>query len=325
MRLLHGGDITAASADFGAHPDGWVDLSTGINAVPYEVDSSEPLGWERLPTAGDQQKLLTAAREYYGAASAAQIAASPGTQAIIQWLPRLRPQGTVHVVGPTYGEHAHCWRNAGHQVRVSSEFEEADVVIVVNPNNPTGRTIDPGKLAAMAAYQHAKDGWLIVDEAFADVTPECSCIEIAGTSGLLILKSFGKFFGLAGARLGFLVSTSSIISELETALGPWAVSGPALSVGMQALTDQDWQDATLKRLQEDAKKFDALLEAHGMRILGGTNLFRLADVDDAASLRQKLGKAGIMIRVFEEHPTWVRFGIPGPEADWKRLETALST
>lgn len=324
MRLVHGGDITTANADFGPHPDGWLDLSTGINPVPYEIDPSEPLGWEHLPTHDDLELLNKTARNYYGLQPSAGIAASPGTQAIIQWLPRLRPQGTVHIVDPTYGEHAHCWRNGGHQVRESSDIEDADVVVVVNPNNPTGRTFDPAALAELAAKQHARNGWLIVDEAFADVVPEVSSANVGGTPGLLILRSFGKFFGLAGARLGFLISSSEIISNFETALGPWAVSGPAIAVGTRALADQDWHTATVKRLKHDAKRLDDLLAANQMRVLGGTPLFRLVEVPDAMVLRQKLGEAGIMIRVFEDHPTWVRFGLPGPEADWNRLENALA-
>lgn len=324
MGPIHGGDLTGAEAQFGKPRKGWLDLSTAINAIPYEVRPDLPLNWDHLPTKGEQLALIQAARAYYDVPKSAFIAASPGTQAIIQWLPRLREQSKVHVVSPTYAEHAYCWRAAGHSVRETSNIEDADVVVIVNPNNPTGRTLSAEKILAMAEYQDAKGGWLVVDEAFADVVPSCTAVEYAGTPGLLILKSFGKFFGLPGVRLGFLIGELSVASELEAALGPWAISGPAIAAGIEALNDHNWQETTMSHLTDDADRMDMLLTSAGLEIIGGTPLFRLADVSDANALYEKLGRQGILVRKFDAHPTWIRFGIPGPESDWERLESALN-
>lgn len=323
MGPLHGGDLTGAEAQFGKPRKGWLDLSTAINAAPYPLDADLALNWDHLPTKGEQLALIQAARDYYSVPGSAFIAASPGTQAIIQWLPRLREPSKVHVVSPTYAEHAYCWRAAGHKVHESPNVEDADVVVIVNPNNPTGRALDAEKIIAMAAYQNAKGGWLIIDEAFADVVPSCTAVEHAGVPGLLILKSFGKFFGLAGARLGFLIGELSVVSAMEAALGPWAISGPAIAAGIKALNDYDWQERTLSRLSDDADRLDELLTSVGLRVIGGTPLFRLADAPDANALHGKLGHQGILVRKFTDHPAWIRFGIPGPEADWERLEAAL--
>lgn len=323
MRPFHGGDLTAARAAFGEPAVGWLDLSTGINPAPYALDPEMPLNWGRLPTKDDLQGLTDAARDYYGVPSRASVAVAPGTQAIIQWLPQIRSASTVHIVGPTYAEHRHCWQSAGHKVRETAEIEEADVIVVVNPNNPTGRMFDPDKLASMAEYQAAKDGWLIVDEAFADVIPRISAIEHAGAPGLIILKSLGKFFGLAGARVGFLVGDLNVVSEVQSALGPWAVPGPSIAAATHVLLDFEWQDDTLSQLERDADRLDQLLTNAGMEIHGGTPLFRLVETSDASSIQQKLGKKGIVVRVFADHPHWIRFGLPGHEEDWERLEAAL--
>lgn len=323
MRPLHGGDLTAASAAYGEPVNGWLDLSTGINPLPYLVNPELPLNWGHLPTKAEQFELIHTARDYYGIPSSAYVAAGPGTQAIIQWLPRLRAKSTVHILSPTYAEHAYCWRLAGHQVHETTEIQQADVIIIVNPNNPTGRTFDPDLLISIAEYQASKDGWLIVDEAFADVVPRASAIEHAGRPGLIILKSLGKFFGLAGARLGFLVGDLSVVSEIETALGPWAVSGPSIAAGTRALSDFEWQDDALSRLERDTDRLDHMITSTGMNVLGGTPLFRLIETLDAPMVKQKLGAKGILVRTFQDHPNWLRFGLPGTEEDWQRLEDAL--
>lgn len=323
MRPLHGGDLTAATAVFGTSEMGWLDVSTGINPIPYPVDPEMALNWGRLPTDGDVSKLITAARDYYGVPKSAEIVAAPGTQSVIQWLPRLRKLSTVNIVGPTYGEHAHCWRANGHRVQEVTEIKQADVVVVVNPNNPTGRRFDPELLQSIAQHQAANDGWLIIDEAFADVAPRVSSIEYAGTPGLIILKSIGKFFGLAGARAGFAIADKDITSELGAALGPWAVSGPSIAAATSALLDFEWQDDALSRMERDADRLDGLLTTAGLKVVGGTPLFRLVETSDAAIVKQKLGGKGVLVRSFEDHPNWLRFGLPGKQSDWQRLEAAL--
>lgn len=325
-KLRHGGDLAAASAAFGVPAGGWLDLSTGINPLAYPLGNMSEAMWQRLPTGSDTKALITAAKRYYRVPEDAAICAAPGTQAIIQWLPVLRLKGTVQIIGPTYAEHAHRWRAAGHDVTIISDIDaaNADVIVLVNPNNPDGRNYPRGPLLALAEQQRQRQGCLIVDEAFADVTPATSIVPDTGQPGLLVLRSFGKFFGLAGLRLGFAIGHASDIAPLSDAVGPWAVAGPALEIGARALDDNAWNAQTRVRLTSDAERLDALLTKHGLRTIGGTSLFRLAETDQAFGIYQLLARAGILVRIFDDHPNWLRLGLPGAERDWARLEKAFS-
>lgn len=326
--IQHGGDPKAAEARFGAPKDGWLDLSTGINPVPYPTGGMPHDILGRLPLRAELDGLLDAAREAYGAPDSAAMVASPGTQALIQMIPTLFAPADVTVMGPTYGEHAPAWAAAGHRVTdvasiCAQAAEPAPFAVVVHPNNPDGRTQTVEGLVAFAGELHDRGGILVVDEAFADVTPDLSVAGQAGADGLVVLRSFGKFFGLAGVRLGFALTTADIARRLEQKLGPWAVSGPALWAGTRALGDQHWIEAARARLKQDAGRLDAILERAGFSLVGGTDLFRLARHDDAPAIYQRLGAQGILVRSFDYQLDWLRFGLPGVERDWRRLETAL--
>ncbi|MDQ2104500.1 aminotransferase class I/II-fold pyridoxal phosphate-dependent enzyme, partial [Azospirillum isscasi] len=252
------------------------------------------------------------------------VAAAPGSQALIQMLPRLRAPGTVAVLGPTYAEHAAGWAGAGHRVAEVAALEgcDADVIVVVNPNNPDGRIVPPEALLALAERQAARGGWLVVDEAFAEVTPESSVAAEAGRPGLVILRSFGKFFGLAGVRLGFLLGEPALVRALRAAVGPWAVSGPALAVATAALSDSAWIAATRLRLAAAAARLDARLEEAGLTVAGGTSLFRLICGAQAAGLYKALGQAGVLVRRFDYRTDWLRLGLPADVAAEERVTIA---
>ena len=324
----HGGDPQALEHLYGHPEQGWLDLSTGINPQPYAPKKLDPRDWGSLPSTTSLSNLKQAAAVRYGVSNPELITAAPGTQALIQWLPRMRPPGRVSVVSPTYNEHAHCWRIAKHKVKETRDLakaeENADVIIVVNPNNPDGYQHAPNDLKSLAKRQAEKGGWLIVDEAFCDVVPELSIANSVGSPGLLILRSFGKFYGLAGLRLGFALTDTVIAERLSTFLGPWAVSTPAIIIGEAALSEDDWATATRQQLQLSSDRLDRLLGASGMEVVGGTSLFRLVATDHAGTIYQTLAQCGIMVRQFQYDPKWLRFGLPGSEQDWLRLEVALS-
>ena len=322
--MRHGGDIAWAERRFGRPAAGWLDLSTGINPVPYPVPPLPGELWTRLPTAADEGALRSAAAMAYGAPGAACVAAAPGSQSLIQLLPRLRPPGSVAVLTPTYGEHAICWTAAGHRVAEASDLQApADVVVVTNPNNPDGRRLPPDRLVTRARELASTGGWLVVDEAFADVAPELSVAAAADAPGLVVLRSFGKFFGLGGLRLGFALAEPRLAGLIRDALGSWAVAGPALAIGRQALADEDWVRKTRVRLKTSAKRLDDLLSEAGLEIVGGTDLFRLGRLQAAADLFEGLGRRGILVRPFADRPDRLRFGLPGDAAAWSRLEQAV--
>ncbi len=326
---MHGGDLSGLRA---AYAGEWIDLSTGINPFAYPIPELPSDAWTRLPGADDMAALLQAARQAYGAPSDAGIVAVPGTQAAIQLLPRLfaRPDGVpvrIGILGPTYNEHAHVWRSMGHEVieidGVPGSLQGLDLLLAVNPNNPDGRGLGLPLLRRWHAELSARGGWLILDEAFADVAPELSFCSEAGKPGLVILRSFGKFFGLAGLRLGFVLGPEMVTEAIRISAGPWAVSGPALQIGAAALSDSQWQQQMREELSIRARRFDQSMRERGIHVLGGTSLFRLAKVADAAGFAKALRQQGIHVRIFEYQPQWMRFGLPGDEAEfWRRYDLA---
>ena len=320
--IAHGGGLLAARRRFAGAPEPWLDLSTGINPLAYPVRLPiEAL--TRLPEAESVAGMEAVAAGAYGVADPAMVAAAPGTQSLIHLLPRLLPGRSVAVLGPTYAEHQAAWALTG-RVRMVGDLGavgDAQVVAVVRPNNPDGARADAAVLLALADRLAARDGLLVVDEAFADLE-DCSLAAALPRPGLMLLRSFGKAYGLAGVRLGFLLAEPELAARVREALGPWAVSGPALWAGQAALADSAWRVAAGARLARDTVRLDQMLERAGYRVLGGTRLFRLAAVADAAGAFERLGQAGILVRRFAEHPDWLRFGLP-PEQGWSRLEAAL--
>lgn len=325
-RPSHGGDLTAYR---GAYAGDWYDLSTGINPFSYPLPELPDQVWTRLPGAAEMQELLNAAQQAYGCPAETGIVAVPGTQAAIQWLPRLFARSRVTVLGPTYAEHAHVWRHCGHEVTelnaMPGALHDMDVLIAVNPNNPDGRVVGPDLLRRWHGELAERGGWLIMDEAFADVVPEVSLAGEANKAGLVILRSFGKFFGLAGIRLGFVLGDPAVTQALGQAIGPWAVSGPAAGIGTAALRDTGWQVKMRDELRMRARRFDQDMRDRGIHVLGGTSLFRLAKIQDAAAFSAKLRRQGIHTRVFDYNPDWMRFGLPDDEPGfWMRVDAALN-
>jgi cobalamin biosynthesis protein CobC len=320
----HGGNINAARPRFPEAPEPWIDLSTGINPFAWPVGAISAEAWTRLP---DPTALEATAPAAYGAGPRTEVVAAPGTQALLQWLPRVVPARRVGVLGFTYGEHETCWRAAGADVTTVDTTEELagfDIGVVVNPNNPDGRIVPPEILAGIADRLARRGGSLIVDEAFMDLLGSShSLAPRLPREGAIVLRSFGKTYGLAGVRLGFALTSPGVAASLRAALGPWAVSGPAIEIGLLALADTGWLADSVARLGHASDRLDGLLRSAGFAIAGGTRLFRLAGHPAAASWFERLARAGILTRPFLARPEWLRFGLPGAPAEWERLEAAL--
>lgn len=325
--LVHGGQRSAARLRFPEAPQPWIDLSTGINPAPYPVPPLPASCFADLPDPQAVKALEAAAARAYGVADPSLVVAAPGTQILIDLLPRLIPPTQVAVLGPTYGEHGPGWLRAGHQlqgVRQWHELRQARVAVVVNPNNPDGRVLAATDLMALGSMLDARGGMLVVDEAFADLEDgRFSLGPHLPRPGVVVLRSFGKTYGLAGLRLGFALAPADIAAEIRTGLGPWAVSGPAIAVGTAALQDHAWRQATAERCAADAARLDGLMAGAGFAALGGTRLFRLYGHDAVADWFGRLGAAGILTRPFAYRADWLRLGLPGDEAAWARLAEAL--
>jgi len=319
--LEHGGNLDVALQRFGGRLDDWIDLSTGINRQPYPLPPLSPRHWGALPSRSEIGSLHEAARQAYGAR--APIIALAGAQAAIQLLPLLSPPGRARILAPGYNEYGAVLRAAGWDVAEVADLKAlagADLGIVVNPNNPDGRRHDPGDLLALCS----RVGRLVVDESFADATPELSLAAQAERPGLLILRSFGKFYGLAGLRLGFVLGSAADVAALAALAGPWPVSGVAIAIGRRALLDRDWAAQTSARLLRDALRLDAIIQSQGWTLSGGTALFRLYDTGDAAAAQARLAAAHIWSRIFTAQAGWLRLGLPGDETEWERLVAALA-
>jgi cobalamin biosynthetic protein CobC len=325
--VYHGGDVAAAKLRFAKAPQPWLDLSTGINPIPYPIGELASEAWTRLPDSASIHSLEAVAALAYDAHDPAMVVASPGEQSLIQLLPRLLPARRVGILGFTYAEHEACWKAAGAEVETVAEIgalDAFDVVVIVNPNNPDGRLVQPDALSELATALSRRNGFLIVDEAFMDVEDgACSLVPTLPAAGALVLRSFGKLYGLAGLRLGFAVVPLALAATIRRALGPWAVSGPAIEIGRRALANARWRIETTIRLTADAARLDARLLGAGFELIGGTSLFRLVRHGEAAGWFERLGQTGILVRPFPARPDWLRFGLPGSEADWQRLEAGL--
>ncbi|MCL2344529.1 MAG: threonine-phosphate decarboxylase CobD [Desulfobulbus sp.] len=324
--LEHGGRLREAAARYDIPLAGWLDLSTGINPQGWPVPPLPPEVWQRLPEEGDG--LEEAAAVYYGNAN---LLPAAGAQAAIQWLPTLLPRAAVACISPLYSEHPLAWQRAGHKVRFLQNAllpralaAATPYVLLCNPNNPSADQHPRAVVIEAAAQLRQRGGWLIVDEAFVDPTPELSVTPLAGTAAapnLIVLRSLGKFFGLAGARVGFVFAGRELLDRLAEALGPWRVSGPARAVARLALQDDAWQAVARQRLVADGERLRQLLTPFGE--VKATALFATLNSPHAGELHDYLAGRGIFSRRFEQQPL-LRCGLPGIEADWQRLATALN-
>jgi cobalamin biosynthetic protein CobC len=322
--LEHGGRLLRAAQRYGIPPERWLDLSTGINPVAWPVPEIPARAWHRLPE--DDDGLVEAARDYYAAPALWPVA---GSQAAIQALPELREASRVGVLAPGYAEHAHAWRRCGHRVELRTADEliagvdDYDVVVLIHPNNPGGDRFERERLLDLHERLAARGGWLVIDEAFMDATPEHSLCAHSGREGLVVLRSAGKFFGLAGARAGFVCAAPALLERLRDRLGPWAVPGPTRYVLRQAFADRDWQAAMRVRLRAQGERLAELLRTHGLAPSGGSAFFQWHRSDQAAALHEALARRGILTRLFDAPPS-LRFGLPGDDGQWTRLDAALA-
>ncbi|MES2014177.1 MAG: threonine-phosphate decarboxylase CobD [Pseudomonadota bacterium] len=322
--LEHGGNLALATAQYGIPLENWLDLSTGINPDGYPIPIIPPSAWQRLPIENDG--LIEAALAYYGCQHAL---ATAGSQAALQVLPQLRAHSKIAMPQLMYQEHGKAWQRYGHEVIRFEAYPDtqlinsADVVLLCNPNNPTATLFSATELLSLHAQLASRGGWLIVDEAFMDVTPEHSIAQHAHLDGLFVLRSLGKFFGLAGARVGFLIGAEQALIKAQEAIGPWSITGPSRVVAKQALTDKAWQQHTRSQLPASSQKLANMLTQYGLAPTAGTALFQFVYTPQAEAWQQHFARQGILLRLFSECSA-LRFGLP-TEDGWVRLGNALKT
>ncbi|MEL6415468.1 MAG: threonine-phosphate decarboxylase CobD [Pseudomonadota bacterium] len=324
--LQHGGAIDQMRLAFPNAPEPWVDLSTGINPWPYPNTQLTPRSLEHLPT----KEMYLACRDALADSICAKpeaILLSPGSELIIRLLPDVLQARRIAILSPTYSDHASSWEAAGSEIKHARApldyLDWADVIVLCHPNNPDGRLFDLGALEHARRILAARGGWLIVDEAYADLVPDLSLANKGGEEGLIILRSFGKFYGLAGIRLGAVLAPLPILKVIARRLGAWPVSGAALEIGARAYADTDWQNETRRALSHAARQLDAALGSVGLSSITGTDLFRLVEMEDAHSVFYRLANAGVYVRRFDWSETHLRIGLPATSLVQERLLNAL--
>jgi cobalamin biosynthetic protein CobC len=325
--------LGAARAAYPQAPQPWIDLSTGINPRAYPAPRAQRLALNRLPDVGDLRRLEAVAAASFGVNDPERVVATGGTEPALRLLPYVLSLSQAIVAAPTYGSHADGWQAAGipTELVADSWLEESiadrSAVVVVNPNNPDGRLLNRKRLQRLHDAVAQRGGVLVVDEAFAEAVPQSSVAALAGTEAalnLLVLRSFGKFFGLAGMRLGFVIGAPKWVARLRAAIGDWPVSADALVAGLAAYADLHWAERTRVQLAKSARRLDELLIASGFGIVGGTPLYRLARKADATLWFDRLAAAGILTRPFQHDPALLRFGLPGAPEAWRRLRQVLA-
>ncbi len=325
--LEHGGKLRHAAQQYNVPLSQWMDLSTGLNPHAWPVCEIPASAWLRLPE--EEDGLSEIAGQYYGAENCLAVA---GSQAAIQTLPQLYAQYKNHyrvgMLAPAYAEHAHAWQQAGFDIvalpvdEIESHLNKLNILLIVNPNNPTGHLFSPVQLLDWHQQLASRGGSLIIDEAFMDATAENSLAAYSHHKGLIVLRSLGKFFGLAGARVGFVLAAKNTLNQLADILGPWPISGASRIIAIAALQDVAWHQHSCRYLAQQGQRLHDLLAKQGLAPTGGTALFQWLKTPLAASIHQQLAAQGILTRLFTE-PSSLRFGLPANETQWQRLELAL--
>lgn len=322
----HGGRLSEAAAAFPHAPSPWLDLSTGVNPQPWRGQRADWTDLSRLPDPADLAQLERLAAIAFRVEDATQVVATAGAEAGLRLLPQVIGGKTAAIVSPTYSGHAQAWQVAGRDVmsvdRSVMSTLAVDVLVVVNPNNPDGAWLPRQTLQELAVERCARGLWTVVDESFVETQPALS-IAAARIERLLVLRSFGKFYGLPGARLGFVVAAPSVAQALRARQGDWPVSADALRLGCGAYADQGWRDQTEDRLDRESAALDQVLAAHSLTVIGGTSLFRYVSTPDARKTFTALCQQGILTRPFQDAPQRLRIGLPGPSG-LDRLAAALS-
>jgi cobalamin biosynthesis protein CobC len=330
MILEHGGNLCAAAGRFNIPLQHWIDLSTGISPRSWPVPVVPQGVWQTLPQADERLERIAAA--YYRCRRESLLAV-PGSQYALQYTPALLPPGRVAMPARGYAEHRLAWRRAGHQIveycdsaALAALVNEAAVThaVIINPNNPTGELLPRPVLQQLHRQLQGNGGWLVVDEAFLDASPQESLAPLCPSPGLIVYRSVGKFFGLAGIRLGFLLAPLALCHQLALRMPPWSLSHPARWIGERALADSAWQSAQCSYLQSAAVRWRcALQERLPDLAFAATALFATGSgaAGYCRALNLALAQRAVLVRLFDDDngDSLLRFGLPAPA----ELERAL--
>lgn len=323
MKIEHGGNLERAMQSYGGSPSDWIDISTGISPFSASLPELRLSDWHRLPESASLDELAQIAQVYY--ASNQECIVTSGSQFLINHLPDLL-KGDIGILEPSYGEYAASFARHGREYNALDTIDEIDDVqsiILANPNNPDGRLYAQGELYELAEVLKKRDGYLVVDEAFCDVCDNASMLIADPIENLIVLKSFGKFFGLAGARIGFVFAHNDVLHQIEQLQGPWSVSGPSISVAKYVLTCDGIHQDLLREISSRHSQFIQMLSDTRLKIIGGTKLFTLIEHENATDLHEHFLNKKILTRKFDYNACWLRLGLTSSTEEDLRLKQAI--
>jgi len=316
---IHGGRIDLAAVHYPDAPRPWLDLSTGINPCAWPTDSVPMVDLRSLASPAAIADLEAAAAAVFGT-TADRVVALPGSELGLRVLAVLDLPSPARFVVPSYATHAEAIVGAVPIARDAARTVADGTLLLANPNNPDGQRDTPQRLLTIAR----SGAFLIVDEAFADVVAGSSLIPLLGPDDrAIVFRSFGKFFGLPGVRLGFMIGPPEHVADMRRRLGSWPISAHAVAYGIAAYRDTTWIAAARVSIVERADRLDTMLARHGLQARGECALFRLIETDTVQALFERLAQAGILTRTFDHSPRWLRMGVPGDDDAFARLDEAL--
>ena len=318
--LLHGGNIYYYSEKYGIPPERILDFSASINplgapkaALKAIKDALPMLANYPDPSVGELKEAVSAET----GVGFESILAGNGSTELIYLFPRYFRPKTALVLAPTFSDYSRALALSGCAVRhfglreadgfvpdmarLEKAAAGADLVVLCNPNNPTGTLLERDALSRLAGTLVGAGKQVVIDEAFIEYAPGESLIrEAAKRRGLIVLRNFTKFYGMPGLRLGYLCAHPSLVKKLDEAKEPWSVNTLAVKAAVAALSDKGFTRKSLRVFREEqAFMLGALGNIGGVKVFpSSANFFlvRLPENAEAGPLSERMAEKGILIR-----------------------------
>ena len=324
---VHGGNVHAAARELRRPIGSILDFSASINPLGPSPRAVRAL---RNPAQlvlhypdPDCVSLKQAIKDRWHIA-ANRIVVGNGSTELIDLIPRALSIRFAVIVGPTYTEYARAVARAGGRTSLILAKQEEDyrpplekvldrlsrqrrsrpaidAVFICHPNSPTGQTCRPKELQTLLAVADRCGSWVIVDESFIEYCNRLSCLpQLLSHSRLIILRSFTKFYGLPGLRIGCSMSSPTVAALLRRHQPPWSVNAVAQRAAEAAISDAGHARRCLAYLQrERARMSTALSLLEGLTVIPSSTNFLLIELPKpfrSAAITAKLRRRGLLIR-----------------------------
>ena len=316
-KFLHGGDLQGAAEKSGKEPSELLDFSANINplGMPPGVREAVVESLEQSLCYPDPfcRRLRRELAEHTGQKPEHILCGNGGADLIYRLVYALRPKKAL-VSAPAFAEYEEALVQTETEILfhelgenpVTEAFLERlspdlDLVFLCNPNNPTGLLTEKPLIRKLLDRTRELGARLLLDECFLDFVPEEAAYTAADLlekyPNLVILKSFTKLFAIPGLRLGYvLCSDTELLSQMQKAGQPWAVSEPAQAAGIAALRSEGFQEQTIRLVTEERAFLKKALEDLGFHVLDGQANYLCFRAQGDENLTERLLREGILLR-----------------------------